>query len=168
MRGQRLRDQIDRLPIALLVAHRVDVGRRHLGAARFDKADIEPATRDHVGGGVFLGDADRVGAQRYERAERQDAHLPRLLRQNPDQHRVGAKQRIDAGVVLDRQHVHAHVVAQQEFVDDLLEQIGGDIRVAIAVRQAAAHRFGGIEHLTRHERVRDLALPPRFHKDSPW
>src|SRR5689334_11799783 len=66
-------------------------------------------------------------------------------------------------MVLDRQHVHADVVAQQKLVDDFLEQISGDAWVAIAVRQAAAHRLGGLQYLARHERVRDFALPPRFH-----
>jgi hypothetical protein len=163
MRGERLPDQVDRFPIALLVAHRVGVGRRHLGAARFDKADLEPAARNDVGRGVFLGDAHRVFAQRHKRAEREDARLSGLPRQDADQHRVGTQQRIDPRMVLDRQHVEAEIVAQQELVDDLLEQIGGDARVAIAVGQAAAHRLRGVEHRSRDEWVGNLALPPRIH-----
>jgi hypothetical protein len=132
-RGKRLLDQVDRFPITLLVAHRVGVGRGHLGAARFDKADFEPAARNNVCRGVFLRHAHWVLAQRHKRPEREDAGLSGLPRQDADEHRVGAQQRVDPGMVLDRQHVEAKIVAQQELVDDLFEQIGGDARVAIAV-----------------------------------
>src|SRR5579863_8230851 len=66
-------------------------------------------------------------------------------------------------MVLDRQDVHAEVVAQQELVDDLLEQVGGDTRVAIAVGERAAHRLGRRQYLPRHVRVGNFALPPRIH-----
>jgi hypothetical protein len=63
MRGEGFCDQVDRFPITLFIADRVGVGRGHLGPARFDKADFEPAARNHVGGRVFLGDPHRVMAQ---------------------------------------------------------------------------------------------------------
>ena len=37
------------------------------------------------------------------------------------------------------------------------------LRVAIPARQARAHRIGGVEHLLRHEGIRDFALPPGVH-----
>ena len=54
--------------------------------------------------------------------------LPRLPGEDPEEHRIGGQQRVDAGVVLDGQHVHPEIVAEQELVDHLLEQVGGDLR----------------------------------------
>ena len=62
MGGQCLFDQVDRFPVAFLVVHRIDVGRCHFGAAGFHEADVEPAFGEDIGGGVFLGDAHRIGA----------------------------------------------------------------------------------------------------------
>src|SRR5262249_29673644 len=75
MRGQSHLNEIDRLPETLDIADRVGVARHHLAVARFDKADLEPAARDHVRGRIFLGHAHRVGADRYQGTEREDADL---------------------------------------------------------------------------------------------
>ena len=80
---------------------------------------------------------------------------------------MDAEQRVDAGMMLDGQHVQAEVVAQQELVDHLLEQVGGDLRVAVAVGQAGAHGIRRVEHILRHEGIRHLALPPSVHRVSP-
>ena len=48
--------------------------------------------------------------------------------------------------MLDRHDVDAELVAQEMFVEALLEQIRGDFRIAIFVREAGAHRRGAVEH----------------------
>src|SRR5262249_15882894 len=58
----------------------------------------------------------------------------------------------------------AEVVAQQELVDDLLEQVRGDFRIAVAIGQAGADGVRRVEDLLRHERVRHFALPPSVHR----
>src|SRR5262249_11455312 len=80
---------------------------------------------------------------------------------------IGAEQRIDPRVVLDGQHIQAQVVAQQELVDDFLEEIGGDLGIAKAIGQAGAHGVRRVEHVLRYERVRDFALPPSVHLALP-
>src|SRR5438445_13866924 len=65
--------------------------------------------------------------------------------------------------MLDCQHVEPEVVAQQELVDDLLQEVGGDLRVAIAIGQAGADGVRRVEDFLRHERVRDFALSPSVH-----
>jgi hypothetical protein len=162
--GERLGDEVDRLPVALDVVDRIGVGRRHLGPARLHEPELEPAARNHVGRGVFLGDAHRLAAQRDQRAEAENARLARLPRENAEEHRVGTEQRVDAGMMLGRTDVKAHVVAQQILVDRFREQIGGNARVTVSIGQAGAHRVGRIEHLLRHVGIGDLAHPPGVHR----
>ena len=107
MRGQRLLDQVDRLPEALDIADRVGVARHHLAVARFDKADLEPAARDDVGRRVFLGDPHRIGADRDQGPERQDADLLGLPGEDAEDHRARAVEAVDPGMVLDRDDVDA-------------------------------------------------------------
>src|SRR5262249_57773829 len=100
--AQGLLDEVDSLPVALDVVHRVGVVGRHLGATRLHEADLETPARDDVGGGVFLGDANRIFPERDQRAETQDADLSRLARQYAYQQRVGAEQLVDLVLILDR------------------------------------------------------------------
>jgi hypothetical protein len=86
-----------------------------------------------------------------------------LARHDPQDHRARAVEAVDAGMVLDRDDVDAELVAQQVLVEAFLEQIGGDLRVAVFVGQAGAHRLGAVEHLLRHERVDVLAMVPGLH-----
>ncbi len=139
--GQRLVDQVDRLPEPLADADRVGVARGHLGAARFDKADFQPAARDHVGGGVFLGDAHRVVAHRDQRPHAEEPDVLGLTRDDAEHQRARAIEAVDPGMVLARGDVEAEFVAQQVFVERFLEQPRGDLGVAIAVGQAGAHRI---------------------------
>ena len=134
--SERLLDQVDRLPVPLLVVDRLYIGACHLGAAGLDEAYLEAATQDRVGGGVFLGHAHRVRPQGDERAEAQHPHILRLPRQDAGDHRVGADHRVDAGMVLDADDVHAEFVAERELIQYLVEQVGRAGRVAIAVGQA--------------------------------
>ena len=166
MSGQGGGDQVDRLPETLDVADRVGVGGGHLGAARLDKADVEPAARDDVGGGVFLGDAHRVGTGGDQRAEREDAGVAGLARQDAENQRARAVEAVDAGMMLVRDDVEADLVAQPVFVEAFLEELRRGLRVAIAVRQVAAHRLDRVEHLLRDERVGVLAEIPGLHAYS--
>ena len=56
-------------------------------------------------------------------------------------------------MVLDRHDVQPVVVAQHELVQDLLEEVGGDRRVAVRVRQAGADGIRAIENVLRHEGI---------------
>jgi hypothetical protein len=67
--GERLGDQVDRLPVPLKVVDRADICRGMFGATRFDKAEFEPTARDDIGRRILLGDAHRFEAQRNERTE---------------------------------------------------------------------------------------------------
>ena len=66
--------------------------------------------------------------------------------------------------MLDRDDVDPEIVAQEVLVEAFMEQIGGDLRVAISVRQAGAHRLGAVEHLLRHKGVDVLAMVPGVHR----
>ncbi len=47
--------------------------------------------------------------------------------------------------------VEADVVAKPVFVENLVVELRRDLRIAVFVRQAGAHRFGLVEHLRRDE-----------------
>src|SRR5262245_61025386 len=66
-------------------------------------------------------------------------------------------------MMLDRNHVEPPLIGQQEFVDAFLEQVGGYLRVAVAVGQARTHRRRAIEHVLRHVGIRYFALVPDVH-----
>src|SRR5262245_13642297 len=125
MRGQRLLDQIYRLPEALDIADRVGVARYHLAVARFDKADLDPAARDDVRRRVFLGDPHRIRAHRDQGAETQDADLLGLPGEDAEDHRARAVKAVDPRMMLDRDDVDPELVAQQVLVEAFLEQISG-------------------------------------------
>src|SRR5262249_47826240 len=154
---ERLADEIDALPQPLFVLHGIGVVRGHLAAAGLYQPDLEAAARYDVDHRVFLGDPDRVLAQGNQRAEAQNARLASLPRNHADEGRVGADQAVDAGVMLGGHDVKPNVVGDQIFVQRFVEQIGGDLGVAIFVGQARAHRSGGVEHVLRDERVGHFA-----------
>ena len=164
--AQRLLDEVDRLPVALDVVDRIGVAGGHLGAARLHEADLEAPAGDDIRRGILFGHPNRILPHRDQGAEAENADLARLAGQDAHEQWVGPEQRVDPGVVLDRQHVEPEVVAQEKLVDDLLEEIGGDLRVAVPVRQTGPHGVRGVENLLRHERVRDFALPPSIHRLS--
>jgi len=162
--GKRLADEVNGLPVALDVVDGVGIGRRHLSPARFHETELETAAGDHVRGGILFGDAHRLAAQRDKRSEAQDARLARLSREDADEHRVRAKERVDAGVMLRRAYVEAHLVAEEILVDHLLEEICSDPRVAVPIGQAGTHRVGRVEHRLRHVGIGHLAHPPSIHR----
>src|SRR5208337_784100 len=86
-----------------------------------------------------------------------------LARQDPEDHRAGAVKAVDPGMMLDRDDVDAEIVAQQVLVEAFLEQLRTDLRVAISVGQAGAHRRRRVEDLLRHEGVDVLAMIPGSH-----
>ena len=129
MAGHRLQDQVVRLPEAVGQIGRVGVGRRNLERHALDKAHVEPAARDHVDDRIFFGDADRVVAVADRHAEREEAHLFRLARQ--DRHRDRAH-RVGAGrgrVMLVGHDVDAELVAQRPLVEIAVIEVGADFRV---------------------------------------
>src|SRR6516225_5808398 len=167
MRGQGLLDQVYRLPEAFDISHRVGIARNHLAVAGFDKADLEPAARDHIRGRVFLGDAHRVGADSDQGPEREDADFLGLPGEDAQNHRAGTIKAVDPGMVLDRDDVDPELVAQQVLVEALLEQVRGNLRVTIFVGQAGAHRLRAVEDVLRYEGIDVLAMVPSLHLFSP-
>src|ERR1700730_9782278 len=69
-------------------------------------------------------------------------------------------------MVLVRDDVEADLVAQAVLVEAFLEELRRDLRVAIAVRQIAAHRINRVEALLRDERVGVFAKIPGLHHGS--
>src|SRR5271154_5333248 len=59
--------------------------------------------------------------------------------------------------------IEPDIVTQPVFVKDLVVEPGGDLRVAIFVGQAGAHRWRRIEHLGGDKGVGVLAMVPQFH-----
>ena len=164
---QRLPDEIDRLPVAFDVVDRVRVARRHLGTARLDEADLQAPAGDDVRRGVLFRHPHRIVPQRDQRPHAQDADVPRLAGQDAEDQRVGPEEGVDPGMVLDGDDVQPVVVAQHELVQHLLEQVGGDPRIAVLVRQAGADGIRAVEDLLRNEGIGVLALVPGVHGPLP-
>src|ERR1700730_13554600 len=60
-------------------------------------------------------------------------------------------------MMLSGHDIEADIVGDEIFIQCFVEQIGGDLGVAIFVWQARAHRVGGVEHMLGDERVGHLA-----------
>src|SRR5262249_53965990 len=166
MRSQRLLNQVYRFPEAVDITNRVGVARHHLAVARFDKADLQPAARDHVRRRVFLGHPHRIGADCNQSPERKDADLLGLPRKYAKDHRARTVEAVDPGMMLDRDDVDPEVVAQQVLVEALLEEIRRNLGIAIFVGQAGAHRLRAVEDFLRHKRIDVLAMIPSLHPFS--
>ena len=69
-------------------------------------------------------------------------------------------------MVLARCDVEPEFVAQQVFVERLLKQLRRDLGIAVAVRQAGAHRIRRVQHLVGDERIGVLAMKPGVHEFS--
>ena len=91
-----------------------------------------------------------------------------MLRDDAGDDRARRPEIVDAGMVLVGDDVEAEIVAQPVLVEDLVVQPRGDLRVAVAVGQAGAHRVGLLQHLVRHERVRVLAVVPQLHEPTSF
>src|SRR5580704_9686572 len=70
-------------------------------------------------------------------------------------------------MVLVRDDVEPDLVTQPVFVEAFLEQPRRSGGIAIAVRQAAAHRIDAVEHLLRDERIGVFAEIPGLHALFP-
>jgi hypothetical protein len=67
-------------------------------------------------------------------------------------------------MMLDRNDVDAELVAKQVLVEAFLEKLRRELRVAVSVRQAGAHRVRRVKHLLRHKRIGILAMVPSLHR----
>ena len=140
--GHRLDDEIMRLPEAVHQLGRIAVGRRDLVRDALDETHVEPAARDHVDGRQFLGGAQRIGPVPDRIAEHQKPRLLGGARRDgePDHHR---RRHAGRGLMMLVEHdVEAELVAELPLVVIAVEQIGGDARVAFAVREGDAQRAG--------------------------
>ena len=163
LKGQRLGDEIDRLPVALNIRHRVGIVRRHLTRARLHEADIQTSTRNDIRRGILLRDSDRVGPERDQGPHTENADLAYLTGEDTQDQRVGPKQGIDSSMMLDGDNIDSPLVAQHELVKGFLEQVSSDPWVAILIRQAGSDGIGAIEHVLWHEGIRVLVVIPDFH-----
>ena len=93
---------------------------------------------------VAYSSATRTGSWRtvIKRAHAEEADVLGLARDDAEDHRARAIEAVDPGMVLARGDVEAEFVAQQVFVERLLEEPRRDLRVAISVGQARPHRIG--------------------------
>src|SRR5437899_2861730 len=66
-------------------------------------------------------------------------------------------------MMLDGHDVQPLVIAQQKLVEGLLEQVGGDVRIAVLVRQAGAYRIRAVKNFLRHKGIRVLVVKPNIH-----
>src|SRR5262249_22602557 len=98
--------------------------------------------------------------------ERKNAYLLGLPGEDAEDHRARAVKTVDPGMMLDRDDVDPEVVAQQVFVEALLEEIRRNLGIAIFVGQASAHRLGAVEDFLRHKRLHVLAMIPSLHPSS--
>ncbi len=161
--GQRFGNEIDRFPKALNIAHRVGVVRRHLTAPRLDKADLQAPPRNDIRRGVFLRNPHRLLPQGNQCPQAQNASFASLAGQNTKEHGIGPEQGVDARVMLNGDDVEPLVIAEQEFVQAFLEQIGRDLRITVLVRQASTDGIRAVEHFLRHVGIGDLVMIPNVH-----
>src|SRR5271154_1630044 len=120
-----------RTPIGLALPEAISV------PPRFDKADLEPPARDHIGGRIFLGHPHRILAHRDQRPHAEEADVAGLPRDDAEDDRARAIKAVDAGVVLARGDVEAELVAKQILVERFLEQLRRNLGVAIFVGRLA-------------------------------
>ena len=105
LKGQCLGDEIDRLPVAFNIRHRVGIIRRHLTRARLHEADVQTSTRNDIRRGILLCDSDRVWPQRDQGPHTENADLAYLAGQDTQDQRVGPKQGINSSVMLDGDNI---------------------------------------------------------------
>jgi hypothetical protein len=140
--GHRLQDKIMRLPEAVHQLGRIAIGGCDLVRDALDKTHVEPAARDHVDGRQLLGGAQRIGPVADRIAEHQKPGQFGGARRDgkPDHHR---RRHAGRGLVMLVEHdVEAEIVAELPLVVIAMEQVGGDARVALSVRESDAQRAG--------------------------
>ena len=163
--GPGLDDEVHRLPLALVHAHRIAVGRQHLVGHAAHEAAFEPPFREDVDHRHLLGDAHRLPAVGDRIAEDQQ---PRLLGQPRQRGQHQRRRRIDAGrglMMLVEHDLDALVLGDQPLVDVAVVERGALRRIVVAVGQRDADRLvfvGG-----RQVRIGVLAEVPRFHDLFP-
>ena len=142
--GHRLDDEVVRLPEPVHDADRILVGGGKFVGHALDEAHVEAAARDHVDGGQLLGAAQRIGPVTDRIAEHQK---PRVLGDARQHRKADHHGRRHAGrglMMLVEHDVEAELVGELPLVVIAVKQIGGDVRIAFAVRQIDAQRAGVI------------------------
>ena len=135
MRGQRLQDQVVRLPVAAHQAAGVGVGGVDLIRRALDQAHLQPATRQAVEPSHFFRDTDRIGAVGDRVAKRQQAGSLRFARDNGKRHRHRDGHAGGGAVVLVHHDVDADLIAQGEFVKIAVQQFAGLGGIEVVVRE---------------------------------
>ncbi len=151
MMRPRLDDQVERLPVALVHAHRIAVRRQDLIRHAAHETRFQTAVRQHVDHRHFLGDAHRLAAIGDRIAENEQA---RLLAQASERRQHQRRGRIDAGgglMMLVEHDLHAFVLGDQPFVDVTVVELGAFCRVVDAIGQRHPDRRIAV----RRRQIRD-------------
>ena len=154
-----------RLPLALVHAHRIAVGRQYFVGHAAHEAAFEPAPREHVDHRHLLGDAHGLAAVGDRVAEDQQ---PRLLGQPRQRGEHQRRRRVDAGrglVMLVEHDLDALVLRDQPLVDVAIVERGALLRIVVAVRQRDADRLVFVRR--RQIGIGILAEVPCFHRRAP-
>ena len=163
--GPAFLDQIERLPMPLVHAHRIAVGRQHLIGHAAHEAGFEAAVREHVDHRHFLGDAHRLAAVGDRIAEDQK---PRLLAQARQRREHQRRCGIDAGrrlMMLVEHDLDALLLGDQPFVDIAVVKRRALLRIVDAIGQRHADR--GIAVGRRQIGIGGLAEMPGSHLTLP-
>ena len=163
--GPGLDDEVHGLPLALVHAHRIAVGRQHFVWDAAHEAAFKPAPREHVHHRHLLGDAHGLAAVGDRVSQDQQ---PRLLGQPCQRGEHKGRCRVDAGrglVVLVEHDLHALVLRDQPFVDVAIVERGTLFRVVVAVRQRDPDRLVFVRR--RQIGIGILAEVPCFHRRAP-
>ena len=126
--------------MTLVHANGIAVRRQNLIRYAAHEAGLQPAARQHVDHGHFLGHADWLSAVRDRIAKDQQAGLPAQTRQCRQHQWSGG---IDTGrglVMLVEHDLHALVFGDQPFLDKAIIERGAFFRVVNAIGQRDADR----------------------------
>ena len=159
--GPAFDDEVERLPMALVHAHRVAVGREDLVRHAAHESGFEPAMREHIDHGHLLGDAHRLAAVGDRIAENEKPGLLGEPRERSQHERSGG---VDAGrglMMLVEHDLDPFVLRDQPFIDVTVVEGGALDRIVDAVGQRHPYRWIGLGG--RQERVRGFAEVPRSH-----
>jgi len=163
--GPGLDDEVHRLPLALVHAHRIAVGGQHLIGHATHEAAFEPAFREHVDHRHLLGDAHGLAAVGDRIAQDQKPRgLGHSRERGEHQRRCG----IDASrglVVLIEHDLEPLVLRDEPLVDVAVVERRALLRIVEAIGERHPDRF--IFVVGREIGIGVLAEMPGFHDLAP-
>ena len=135
-RAPRLHDELVRLLEALPVVWALRVVRNTLAPRAPYPSGNQPAARDHVDDGKCFGQPQRIVPDRQHVAEQYDLGLAGDSREDArlDVHHTAELER-GRVMLVEHQHIEAHLLGVDLLVDIAIEQVGRQIGVVDIVRQ---------------------------------